>query len=287
MVLDTASTAQQRSSNAPSTTAVKGRHSGRFLKTHGPLLLRVTRSELKARYAGSFLGAGWVVLAPLFIIAIYALVYLYIFKAATSATGLPPFEYLLYIVAGLVPYLVTAEVLGVGVGAVVANKSVLQNVVFPIDLVPAKTVLSSQPTMAAGACVLAIGATATGRLHWTFLLFPFVWVLQILALLGVVWVLSLLNIVLRDLGNIITVVLMMLLIASPIVYTTSMVPHKMKLILALNPLAYFIVVYQEICVLGTLPTPLQWVLLITFSLGSFAVGGWFFARAKAVLIDYV
>lgn len=262
-------------------------HSARFLRSHGLQLARVTRSELAARYAGSFLGLGWVILAPLLIIGIYALVYLYIFRAATAATGLETFQYLLYIIAGLVPYLVTADALANGVGSVVTNKAVLSNVVFPIDLVPAKAVLASQPTMLAGAGFLTICLALTDRLHWTIVLFPIVWFLQVLALLGVVWILSLLNVVFRDLSNLITVLLMMLLIASPIVYTTAMVPDNMKLILALNPLAYFIVVYQEIFVLGQLPTLLQSILLVGFSLTSFFLGGWFFARAKAVLIDYV
>lgn len=266
---------------------VKFNHSARFLRSHGLQLARVTRSELGARYAGSFLGLGWVILAPLLIIGIYALVYLYIFRAATEATGLATFQYLLYIIAGLVPYLVTAEALANGVGSVVTNKAVLSNVVFPIDLVPAKAVLASQPTMLAGAGFLTVCLALTNRLHWTIVLFPVVWFLQVLALLGVVWILSLLNVVFRDLSNLITVLLMMLLIASPIVYTTAMVPDNMKLILALNPLAYFIVVYQEIFVLGQLPTLLQSILLVGFSLTSFILGGWFFARAKAVLIDYV
>lgn len=262
-------------------------HSGRYLRSHGGLLLRVTRGELSARYAGSFLGLGWVGLAPLFIIGIYAIVYLYIFRQATAATGLAPFEYLLYIVAGLVPYLVTAEALSLGVGSVVANKSVLSSVVFPIDLIPPRAVLMSQGTMAVGVVVLVLGSAATGHLHWTIVLAPIVWVMQVAALIGVVWILSLLHIVFRDLVNLINVLLMMLLIASPIVYTTAMVPAKMKLILALNPLAYYIVVYQEIFVLGQLPTLLQSVLLVGFSVGSFLGGGWFFARAKSVLIDYV
>jgi len=51
-------------------------HSGRYVLSHRLILLRVTRNELVARYAGSVLGVGWALLTPLVMIAIYAVVYL-------------------------------------------------------------------------------------------------------------------------------------------------------------------------------------------------------------------
>jgi lipopolysaccharide transport system permease protein len=109
----------------------------------------------------------------------------------------------------------------------------------------------------------------------------------VLALLGVAWILSLVNVVLRDLTHVIGILLVLLLIASPIAYTTDRVPARLKFILALNPLAYFILAYQDVIVHGRLPSPLVLVGIFAVSLGSFAFGGWFFSRMKAVLIDYV
>ena len=54
---------------------------------------------------------------------------------------------MIFIFSGLVPYLMTAEALVAGVTSVIANKSVLSNTVFPIDLTPVKAVLTSQATM--------------------------------------------------------------------------------------------------------------------------------------------
>jgi lipopolysaccharide transport system permease protein len=112
-------------------------------------------------------------------------------------------------------------------------------------------------------------------------------VLQALFLLGVVWALSLVNVVLRDLQHGVTLLMMVLLVASPIAYVPDMVPARLRPLLALNPLAWFITAWQQILVLGRVPSAAHLVILVAISLGAFFAGGWFFARAKRMWIDYV
>ena len=243
------------------------------------------RTELATRYAGSLLGIGWVLLAPLLVLGIYAAIYLVIFPFKPE--GLSSFAYVLYIFAGLAPFFTLSEALSLAVGSVVANKAVLSNVVFPIDLVPPKAVLSAQGPMVVGYTLMLAGVIAIGKISWTLALLPVIWGLNILFLIGLAWFLSLLNIVFRDLQNLITAALMILLIASPIVYTPDRVPSNLKFLILANPFAYFVIAYQRIWILGELPTLFQLAVIVVMSLGTFALGGWFFSRAKGVLIDYV
>lgn len=259
-------------------------HSARYLVSHAPLLARVSRNELAGRYVGSLLGIGWTIATPALFLAIYATLYLFVYRAPVA--GLSKAEYVVYLTSGLVPYLMTAEAIGNGVSSVVSNRSVLTNIVFPIDLLPAKAVVLAQPTMAVGVVLTVVGALATGLATWSLLLLPVIWAFQVLALLGVTWVLSLVNIVFRDLTHLVGILLILLLIASPIAYTTDSVPTGLKFILALNPLAYFILAYHA-AVGGELPSPLVTAGVLVFSIGSFVLGGWFFSRMKATLIDYV
>jgi len=260
-------------------------HSARYLVSHFGLLWRVTRNEVATRYAGSLFGLGWFLLSPLLILAIYGTVYLFIFRV--SATGLTPAAYVLYIFAGLVPFLGTSEALSLGVPSVVTNNNVLANTVFPIDLVPAKAVLSSQGVMVVGLAIIVGGSAILGRLSWTILLLPVLWTLHALAVLGVLWVLSLVNVVFRDLQSFLNVFLMLMLIASPIAYTPAMVPHGLRVMLQLNPFSYLVMAYQSILVLGAVPSPAHCAVLLGGSAVSFVFGSWFFARAKRVMIDYV
>jgi lipopolysaccharide transport system permease protein len=256
-----------------------------YLATHRKLLWRVTRTEVQARYAGSHLGFGWAYLTPFLVLAIYAVVYLEIFRVRVP--NLTPFEYVVYIFTGLVPYLATAEALSVGVQSVVSNKAVLNNTVFPIDLTPVKAVLSAQFTMAVGMVVVLVGAVVTGNVHRTLVLLPVVWGLNLMWLIGVNWFISLLNVIFRDLQNMISSLLMIMFVVSPIAFTPDMVPSSLRILLAFNPFAYFVVAYQQVVMLGIWPSLGHTIVLVVMSVAVFFLGGWFFYRAKRVIIDYV
>jgi lipopolysaccharide transport system permease protein len=260
-------------------------HSAKFLISHRQLLWQVTANELRSRYAGSIFGVGWAALTPLLFLVVYAGVYLVIFKI--QVPGLSSVQYVLLIFTGLVPFLMTSEALSNGVGAVVANKSVLSNTVFPIDLAPAKSVLLSQTPMVIGYVVIVLALIITGGISWTIVLLPLVWGFHVMGLIGVSWILSLVNLVFRDLQNMIGILMMVLMIISPIAYTPEMVPPVLKALLFLNPFAYFVTAYQDIVIFGHLPAWWHAVILVGLSVASFIIGGYFFSRAKQVLIDYV
>jgi lipopolysaccharide transport system permease protein len=256
-----------------------------LLPKHYKMVARVTRNEMAARYAGSLLGLRWVVLFPLLLLAVYAVVYLFVFKVQVA--GLSSGQYVLYIFAGLVPYLATAEAMSTGVGSIVTNKAVLNSTVFPIDLVPAKAVLASQATMLAGLAVILVGGLLAGTLSWTIVALPILLVLHAMGVLGVVWVLAILHVLARDVANLVNLLLVVLLVGSPIAYTPDMVPGVLKAFVLLNPLAHVLTAYQGLLVMGELPSPARAFALILLCVGSFVGGGWVFARAKRVVVDYV
>jgi lipopolysaccharide transport system permease protein len=247
----------------------------------------VTGQDLRLRHAGSLLGLGWIALGPLLILGVYSLIYLEVFKSRTHLFDYTGPAYVIYIFCGLVPYLTVAEALGRGVGSVVTNKAVLNNTVYPIDLTPVQAALGAQAVLAVGMPLVILGAILTGHAHATLVAVPIVCVLMFLWLVGVNWILSMLNVAFRDLQNLITVILMILLVASPFAYTVSQVPPAVRLIVYLNPFAYFVIAYQHLIMLGRLPDAWQSVVLVVMSIGTFALGSWFFSKAKGVLLDYV
>src|SRR5579871_1260498 len=227
-------------------------HPVKLIWLHFGQLLRVTRSELQARYAGSLLGLGWVILYPVALLGLYAVVYLLILQIQPA--GLDPTQYVLYIFAGLVPFLTISESLAAGVGAVVANKAVLANTVFPIELVPVKAVLLSQGSLVVGLIMTTLGAILFQGFSLTILVAPILWVLLMLFMTGLLWILAVINIIFRDMQYLINLLLSILMFASPIAYTPAMVPQGLKFFIIINPFTYFITAFQKVLVLNTLPT---------------------------------
>jgi lipopolysaccharide transport system permease protein len=174
-----------------------------------------------------------------------------------------------------------------GVGSVLANKAVLNNTVYPIDLAPVQTALAAQMVLVVGMPLVILGAILTGYAGWTLLAVPVVIGLMFIWLVGVNWILSMLNVAFRDLQNLITVILMILLVASPFAYTTAQLPPVVRPIVWLNPFAYFVIAFQHLIMRGEFPAAWQMVVLVLIPIGTFLLGSWFFANAKGVLLDYV
>ncbi|MDR3640127.1 MAG: ABC transporter permease [Humidesulfovibrio sp.] len=260
------------------------KHSGWFLLSHKRLLLNIALSELKSRYAGSFLGLGWAVVYPLAMLSIYTMVYLFIFNIRSNY--MTKTDYVFYIFSGMLPILMTTEALMMGTVSVADNKAALSNTVFPIDLAPAKALLLSQTSMIVGYTIILLLMAVLGRLTWTIIFIPFFWTLLAMMLLGLLWVSSLVHLVFRDIQWLVNLCNMVLMVASPIAYTPEMVPSSLQFLFYLNPFALFVMSLQQVVVLGRLPSWHHIAYLTVIACSMFFLGGYFFSRAKNAMLDH-
>lgn len=249
------------------------------------MLIQATLGDLKRRYAGSLLGIGWTILTPFVLLVIYAVIYLVIFQV--RAPNLTPVKYVLLIFSGLVPFLMTSEAITTAVNSIVANQAILTNTVFPVDLLPVKSVFSSQITMIVGILATLVALIFTRDISWAVLLLPIIWLFHIIAIIGFAWICSLVNLALRDIGNVINLGMVVIMVLTPIAYTREMVPPNLKLLLLVNPLAYFVLAYQDVLVMGRTPELGTIAFIVVFSLGLFLLGGWLFYRMKQAMLEYV
>lgn len=248
--------------------------------THRKILARTTSNDFRQRYAGSLLGMAWVVLAPMFLLGLYSMIYLVVFQIRAPNMG--RLDYVLYIFSGLVPFLSFAESLSLGATSLSVDKDILLNTVFPSELVPFRTILVGQGTLIAGMSMVLTAAAVLGHITpWT-LLVPVIWLMMMMFLAGVVWVLSLANLVLQDIEQILRFVTIALMITTPIAYTTDMVPSQMKIIIFANPLSYYVISFQHLILLGKPPPGFILPVAIGFSFFSFCFGFFFYQRVKKV-----
>ncbi len=248
------------------------------------ILFRTTSAEIRQKYAGSVLGLLWLLLSPFLLLAIYSLVYIVIFRIQPASLG--RFEYVLYILSGLVPFLAFGEALTSGSSSLTQNRAILLNTVFPSELVPLRSVLATQAAAVVGLALVLAFSLSLGKLTWAVLLVPFVWLFQLMFVMGLVWVLSLASLVLRDIQQMLIFVTTILLIVSPIAYTNEMVPAAVKVVVFINPLSYFVIGFHEVIVFGRLPS--AGILTCIMGLGLISCGAGFlvFQRAKKAMFDY-
>ncbi len=247
-------------------------------------LWRTTLSELRQRYAGSTMGLFWVLLAPGLLLALYACVFIYIYK--TVPAGMDNTTYLVQLFAGLLPFLAFSDGLVNGSGAVLSNRAVLLNTVYPAELVPLRAVLSGHAVAALGLALVAGLAMATGHSLRGLVLLPVVLVLQVMFVCGVAWPLALANLVLRDIQQVLTFLCTALMIISPIAFAPEAAPGPVKLLVYLNPLSYFILTYQSLVVRASLPPADVLLVMLSLSFGGFLLGFRLFQRGKLAFWDY-
>jgi lipopolysaccharide transport system permease protein len=248
------------------------------------LLKQSILAELSHKHAGSIMGVLWIAVYPFFLFSIYVVLYSVIFRVRPS--DMTTTTYVAYILSGLIPFLSFSESLTSGTGSILAKKQLLLNTIYPSEFIPLQTVISSHISILPGIILLLVYNGAVLHVaHWTYLLIPILVILQIMFVAGIVWFLSILNLVMRDIQQILGLIIMLLMILSPVAYTPSMVPNTLKIIIWLNPFSYFVFAYQDIFVYGVVSSSL--FIAAALSLVFFATGYVFFQKVKTLFYDYV
>lgn len=248
------------------------------------VLWSTTKNDIHSKFKGTILGSLWAIIYPLLFLGLYAVVYTMIYQIRVA--DFSNMDYVLLIFCGLVPFLGFSEALGNGVASIMSNKGLIKNTVFPIELIPVKVVFTSSVTMIVGLLMLIISLWSRGIVHETQLLIPLILILQIIFTIGLIWLLSAINVFIPDLGQMISIMILFLMLISPIAYTHDMIPNELLPFMYPNPLYYLIMLYRDAAFMGVI----RWDLLMIFSLlsiGAFFLGAFVFMRLKPVFADYV
>lgn len=241
--------------------------------------------DVRQRYIGSVFGSLWAVLYPLLQLSIYAALYAVIFKVRPA--GLTEMGYVLLVFSGLVPLLAFGEALNASTASLASNRNLLVNTVFPAELIPLRAAIAAQIPAVFGLVATLILACILGQLNWrAVLLVPVFWILLLMFTIGMGWILSLFSLVARDIQHALGLITMLLFVLSPFAYTPEMVPEKLKIIIYLNPLSYFVMVFQQLICYGEWPDLTSILGASVLGVGGFLMGFFVFQRAKYVFFDY-
>jgi lipopolysaccharide transport system permease protein len=224
-------------------------------------------------------------LFPVLQIAIYAVVYVFIFRVRPA--GMEQEQYVLMVFSGLLPLMAFNESLNAGAASLSNNRNLLSSTVFPPELIPVRALLAAQVPSLLGFAVVAIFTAFAGFASpYAIVVVPFVWLSMALFGIGLSWMLSLVSLIARDIQQVLPLVMMALMILSPFAYTPDMVPAALKPILYLNPLSYFVFCFQDVLSFGRAPDMLHLAVATVLGAVIFIAGFVFFWRSKHVFFDY-
>ena len=235
------------------------------LLQHRELLWRLTERAVASRYKGSGLGFGWSLLQPVVMLAVYTFVFSTIFKSrwgGMEESG--SLGYALNLFAGLIVFNLFADCIGSAPGLVVNNKNYATKVIFPLELLGAVTLGSSLFQAITSTLILVVfEILALQNLPFTLLWLPFVWFPLLLGCLGLSWVISSLGVFLRDIDQLVPMLLSVAMFLSAVFYPISSLPEQIQPLMYINPLAIVIEQTRLVAIDGVQPSIL-YILLGTF-----------------------
>jgi lipopolysaccharide transport system permease protein len=237
------------------------------------LIYEVTKKEIKDQHSGQIFGVFWFFLHPLVMISIYVFLFAFVFKTKIDDGREMPYDYTIYILSGLIPWLCLQNTLSRASVLFSSKTHLIKNIVFPIVIFPAQLVLLSNISFIFSLVLLFIYVVFSySSIHLTYLLLPFLIICQTLFALGISYALASTGVFVKDLKDIIQVGLLFIMYLTPIFYLPQWVPALFKPILLLNPISSIVWCYQDALYYGKIVHPVSWFVFPLISIITFSVG---------------
>jgi len=234
------------------------------LVEHRELWWRLTERAVASRYKGSALGFGWSLLQPLVMLAVYTFVFSTIFKSRWDGLeNAGSLGYAVNLFAGLIVFNLFADCIAASPGLVLNNKNYVTKVIFPLELLGSTTIGSAVFQAITSVMILvAFELLAFHAIPVTLLWLPFVWMPLLLGCLAISWVLSSLGVYVRDLEQLMPMLLSVMMFLSAVFYPISSLPAHVQPLMHFNPLALVIEQTRQVAIEG-MPPSLRYLTLGT------------------------
>lgn len=251
-------------------------------------VLLLAEREIRSRTIGTYFGIGHYVLLPVVMLLVYTFVFGAIFKARwpNGTGGFLDFSARIFV--GLIAFQFVSDVLNRAPSLILENASYVKKVLFPLEtLVPIAGAVALFNAAISTAVLLVVylftGALPPLTVFWV----PVLWIPLILFTLGAGWFLAALGVYLRDLRQLIGILMSFLMFLSPIFYSIEAVPSPYRILLLLNPLSPIIESMRSAIFLGIRPSFVTLAMLFVVSGMVAQIGYWVFMRARAGFADVV
>lgn len=258
------------------------------LYRHRALIVDFVKRDLVARYKGSAMGIFWSIVHPVVMLVLYTLVFSGIFRVQVGAAeGTKIFA--LYLFCGMLPWNAFQEGMSRSTGVIVEHANLIKRAIFPSEILPAYIVLVGLVNELIGLAILlgALALTAHQGFGPALLFLPVILLLQVALTLGLAWIVAAINVFLRDIGQLLGVVLTLWLFLTPIFYPPSQVPPSLQWMLLVNPMGWVVEAYRSVILRGTVPAAWSMAVLALCAGLAFTAGYRLFQRTQGAFADVI
>jgi len=246
------------------------------------LLYFLTWRDVKVRYKQTVLGFAWAILQPFLMMIVFSLFFGNLLNVPSEDIPYPLFSY-----AALLPWTLFAQGINRSSNSLVDNVSMVQKIYCPRLIVPISGIITPVVDFAIAFVILIsmmffYGYTPTVRI---LMIIPLL-LLALSTALGVGLWLSAINVRYRDVKYTMPFLIQLWLFASPVVYSSSLLPERFQTIYGLNPMAGVIEGFRW-ALLGTDPPGSLLMVSVLIVIVVLISGAFYFRRMEKTFADVV
>jgi lipopolysaccharide transport system permease protein len=206
------------------------------------MIFSMAKREVATQYVGSLLGFIWTFIHPIVLIFVFWVVFSVGFRV--QPTNNVPF--VVWLTAGMAAWFVFADIVNGASHVIVGNAHLIKKTIFPSQILPVVKIASCFITHSVFLLVL-VGLIVFQKMSFSLYFLQFLYYLMCMSVLalGLGWAVSALNVFLRDVGQIVAVILQVGFWATPIFWDIHMMPPKIQILFKLNPMFYIVQGYRE------------------------------------------
>jgi len=216
------------------------------------LVISLVIREVKLRYQGSVLGFFWTFLSPFLLMCVYTVVFSVFLRINIE-------NYPVFLFCGLLPWAWFSTSILDGADSIIRGGELITRVLFPPQVLPTVTVFSNLINFVLSLPILFLFLLLFKiKIATSLIALPIVMIIQAVFTMGVVLMVSALNVHFRDVQHILGNLIIMWFFATPIIYPSTSIPVRLRFIIYVNPMGTLIKAYQDILFYQHFP---NWVLL--------------------------
>ena len=206
------------------------------------LLWQMTKRDFRQRYIASHLGILWAFIQP----TVTVLVFWFVFELGFKSQPVDNFPFILWLVCGMVPWFCIADSMSGATNAIVESSFLVKQVVFRVELLPMVKLMSAFVVHAFFVAVLFLMFALYGY-PVSFFNFQFLYYAAAMfcLCLGMSWITSALTVFLRDMSQLVGMLLQLAFWGTPIFWSLRMIPPQFHTVLQMNPAYYIIEGYRQ------------------------------------------
>lgn len=239
--------------------------------------------DIRVRYKQTVLGVAWAVLQPVVTMVVFSLFFGKLAKLPSDGIPYPVFTF-----CALLPWQLFTYALTYSSNSLVDNANAVTKVYFPRLILPFSAVISGLIDFAIAFVVLAGIMFYYGvRPGWPVIVLPLFIILALAVAMSIgVW-LSALNVKYRDIRYTIPFLSQFWLFATPVAYSSSLVPEKWQTVYGINPMVSVVDGFRWALLGRSAPSIPMLIVSVIATVVLLACGLFYFRRMEKSFADIV